>query len=144
MGEYYWRRQYMPPGADESVGLVHMGAFLDEPVHTRLVSYDRVEDLTAAGQVWPDHAVAGNRVWRAIPGQPGMYTPEERADRALPGGDLGVPRGELGVGRDDRQLLLSSEGALALHVPAVVEPAGVPVGPFLRDVVRRVRRAGAK
>jgi hypothetical protein len=82
MGEYYWRRRYMPPGADESVGLVHMGAFLDEPVHTRLVSYDRVEDLTATGQVWPDHAVAGNRVWRAIPGQPGMYTPEERADRA--------------------------------------------------------------
>ena len=56
-------------------------------------------------------------------------------------GDLVVARGQLGVGRDDPELLLPGEGALALDVPAVVELAGVLVGPLLRHVVRRVRRA---
>jgi hypothetical protein len=51
LGEYYWGRQYMPDGADTASGLVNLGAFLDEPGHTRLVSYDRIEDLTATGQI---------------------------------------------------------------------------------------------
>jgi len=82
MGEYYWRRPYMAPGDDEDAGRVQLGAFLDEPVHTRLVSYDRIEDLTATNQNWPDLHKGDdlpqeiNRVWRAIPGQPGMYRPE--------------------------------------------------------------------
>ena len=63
----------------------------------------------------------------------------------VPGRDLVVARGQLGVGRDDAQLLLAGERALALHVPAVVELALVLVGPLLRDVVRaRGSRPGAK
>ena len=42
------------------------------------------------------------------------------------------------------QLLLPCDGALPLHVPAVVELAGVLVGPLLRHVVRSVGRPGAK
>ncbi len=59
----------------------------------------------------------------------------------VPRRDHVVPHGQLRVGRDHTQLLLTGERALALHVPAVVEPAGVPVGPLLGDVVRRVGRA---
>ena len=65
----------------------------------------------------------------------------ELVGHVVPGRDLGVPRGQLGVGRDDAQLLLPGEGALALRVPAVVELARVLVGPLLRHVVRGVRRA---
>ena len=59
----------------------------------------------------------------------------------VPRRDLGVPGGQLGVRRDDPQLLLAGEGALALDVPAVVEGSDVAVGPLLRDVVRCVGRA---
>ena len=45
------------------------------------------------------------------------------------------------VGRDHAELLLAREGPLAQRVPAVVELARVLVGPLLRHVVRRVRRA---
>ena len=40
---------------------------------------------------------------------------------------------------DDPQLLLAREGLLAVGLPAVVELAGVLVGPLLGHVVRRVR-----
>jgi hypothetical protein len=84
-GEYVWGRTYDPPGSDIRAGWVNRGAFLDEPGHTRLVSYDRLEDLTAPGQIWPDDAQEGNRVWRLHPDQqhfPGLYKPEERSGRA--------------------------------------------------------------
>ena len=68
----------------------------------------------------------------------------ELVGHVVPRGDLGVARGELGVGRDDAQLLLPREGALALHVPSVVELARVLVGPLLGDVMRGVRRARAR
>ena len=55
-----------------------------------------------------------------------------------------MPGRQLGVGRDHAQLLLPREGALPRRVPAVVELAGVAVGPLLRHVVRRVRRAGGE
>ena len=45
---------------------------------------------------------------------------------------------ELRLGRNDPELLLAGEGALALRVPAVVELPGVPVDPLPRHVVRRV------
>ena len=59
----------------------------------------------------------------------------------VPARDLLVARRELAVGRDDAQLLLACERLLAQLVPAAVELALVLVGPFLRHVVRRVRRA---
>ena len=49
---------------------------------------------------------------------------------------------ELAVGGDDAELLLAGEGLFAQLVPALIELALVLVGPFLRHVVRRVRRAG--
>ena len=45
---------------------------------------------------------------------------------------------QFGVGRDDPGLPLPLHGLLAQRVPAGVEPAGVPVRPLLRHVVRRV------
>ena len=45
-------------------------------------------------------------------------------------------------GRDHAQLLLALERFVADRVPALVELALVLVGPFLRHVVRRMRRAG--
>ena len=68
----------------------------------------------------------------------------ELVGHVVPRGDLGVAGGQLGVGRDDPELLLPGEGALALHVPAVGELARVLVGPLLRHVVRGVRRARAR
>ena len=53
-----------------------------------------------------------------------------------------MPLREVGVGRDDAQLLLPGEGALALFVPAVDELALVLLDPLLGHVVRGVRRAG--
>ena len=46
------------------------------------------------------------------------------------------------IRRDDAEFLLPCEGLLAQLVPALVELALVLVGPFLRHVMRRVRRAG--
>ncbi len=62
----------------------------------------------------------------------------------VPVGDVRVVARELGVRGDDAQLLLAGEGLLAVGVPAVVELAGVLVGPLLGHVVRRVRRAEAE
>ncbi len=55
-----------------------------------------------------------------------------------PVGDVRVVAGQLRVGRQDPELLLARERPLAVGVPAVIELAGVPVRPLLRDVVRRV------
>ena len=41
----------------------------------------------------------------------------------------------LGVGRDHPQLLLTGEGALALHIPPLVELTGIPIRPLLGDVM---------
>jgi hypothetical protein len=79
-GEYVWLRPY--DGAP-----ITGGAFLDEPVHTRLVSYSHREDLTATGEVWPDNAVTGNRVWRLHPDQLNFkdrYKPEDRDPPRFP------------------------------------------------------------
>ena len=57
-----------------------------------------------------------------------------RADR--------VDRRQLGVGRDDAQLLLPGQRLLADRLVAHVELALELVGPFLRDVVRRMGGAG--
>jgi hypothetical protein len=72
-GEYVWLRPY-----DDAA--VTGGAFLDEPVHTRLVSYSRREDLTATGQIWTDDVPGGNRVWQLHPDQqqfPDLYRPRD-------------------------------------------------------------------
>jgi hypothetical protein len=81
IGEYVWGRRYAT-GQDDS-GQVHLGAFLDEPVHTRLVSYDRIEDLRAFNQRWPDCSNgqdSENRVWRPMPdpNPQALYVPEDR------------------------------------------------------------------
>ena len=62
----------------------------------------------------------------------------------IPGRDLLMPLREVGILRDDAQLLLPGEGALALLVPAVGEVALVLLDPLLGHVMRGVRRAGAK
>ena len=59
--------------------------------------------------------------------------------RARPGRGATAPRR-----RQDAELLLAREDLLAVGVPAVVELAGVPVGPLLGHVVRRVGRAEAQ
>jgi hypothetical protein len=56
----------------------------------------------------------------------------------LPGRNLGRAGGQLGVGRNHPQLLLAGEGAFAQRIPAVVETALVPVGPFSGHMVRRM------
>src|SRR5262249_31055928 len=60
----------------------------------------------------------------------------------LPGRYLLMPGRELGLRRDYAELLLPLEDPLPQHIPAVVEPTSVPLGPLGRDVVWRVRRAG--
>ena len=62
----------------------------------------------------------------------------------VPTRDLLVPRRELAVLRDHPQLLLAGEGLFTQRVPALVELALVLVSPFLRHMVRRVRRARRK
>ena len=60
----------------------------------------------------------------------------------LPGGERFVAFGQLRVRGDDPELLLPGEGLLAQLVPALVELALVLLGPFVRNVVRRVAAAG--
>ena len=71
-----------------------------------------------------------------LPGQHRLHL----VGHVVPRRDLGMPGGQLGVRRDDAQLLLAGEGALALHIPAIIESTDIAVGPFLRDVVRCVGR----
>jgi hypothetical protein len=77
--EYESVGHYPPVGTGAGVGRVNRGAFLDEPAHTRLVSYAELEDLRADNQLWPDDV--GNIVWRAKPGEPGTFIHEDRNDR---------------------------------------------------------------
>jgi len=51
---------------------------------------------------------------------------------------------KLGVLRDNTQFLLLLENLFAIGFPAVVEHAPIPVNPFLRNVVGRVRCAGTE
>jgi hypothetical protein len=81
-GEYVWRRPYPAPGTELDRRRVIGGAFLDEPVHIRLVSYSQLGDLLADNQLWPDDSPAdGNRVWRPDETQPGIFIPEDRPGR---------------------------------------------------------------
>ena len=66
----------------------------------------------------------------------------ERRVHVVPGGDLGRAHGEVRVLPDHAKLLLTGERDLALLVPTVGELPLVLVDPFLRDVVRRMRRPG--
>ncbi len=59
----------------------------------------------------------------------------------VPVGDARGPGCQLGRAGDESQLLLPGQRALALHVPAVVEAAGVLLPPLRCDVERRVRGA---
>ena len=68
----------------------------------------------------------------------------ERLGHVVPGRDLVVASGQLGVGRDHAQCLLPLDRLLAQPVPALVEPALVPVGPLLGDVVGGVGGAGGE
>ena len=81
-GEYVWRRTYPAAGTELDRLRVTGGAFLDEPVHIRLVSYSQLGDLRTENQLWPDDSpAAGNRVWRPDETQPGTFIPEDRAGR---------------------------------------------------------------
>ena len=70
--------------------------------------------------------------------------PARLGRQRLPRGHVRVVARQLGVGGQDAELLLAGEHLLAVGVPAVVELAGVPVGPLLRHVVRRVGRPEAQ
>ena len=61
-----------------------------------------------------------------------------------PVGHVGVVTRQLGVRGDDAEFLLPGEHQLPVGVPALVKLARVPVRPFLRHVVRRVRGAEAQ
>jgi hypothetical protein len=81
-GEYVWRKRYPAGGTELDRLRVTGGAFLDEPVHIRLVSYSQLGDLRAENQLWPDDSPAdGNRVWRPDETQPGTFIPEDRDGR---------------------------------------------------------------
>jgi hypothetical protein len=79
-GEFVWSKRFERTGG-AATGRVNLGAFLDRPQHTRLVTYGRVEDLRAVNQQWPESPNSGdNRVWRKNPNddQPNTYIPEKR------------------------------------------------------------------
>jgi hypothetical protein len=81
-GEYVWRRPYPAPGTELGRQRVIGGAFLDEPVHIRLVSYSQLGDLRAENQLWPDDSPAdGNQVWRPHDSLPETFIPENRRGR---------------------------------------------------------------
>jgi hypothetical protein len=77
-GEYESVGTYPPDGNDQT-GRVNRGAFYDEPVHTRLVSYAELADLRSYNQRWPDNV--GNTVWRPKPNEQGIYIPEDRPNK---------------------------------------------------------------
>ena len=86
-------------------------------------------------------------VWLRKPANTSIIRADSRrasGDERLPFGHVRVVARQLGVGGQDAQLLLAGEHLLAIGVPAVVELAGVLVGPLLRHVVRRVRRPEAQ
>jgi hypothetical protein len=57
-GEYVWSKAL--PAGDVVTG----GAFMDRDVHTRLVSYSRLEDLQSTNELWPKGGSVGdNFVW---------------------------------------------------------------------------------
>ena len=68
----------------------------------------------------------------------------ERLRHVVPRRNFAVASGELRVRRDDAERLLPGDGFLAQLVPALVELALVFVSPFLRHMMRRVRRAGCE
>jgi len=78
-GEYRSIGHYPAPGADQQIGTVNLGAFYDEPAHTRLVSYAELADLRSDNQFWPGDQ--GNIVWRAKPNAPGLYIHENRNNK---------------------------------------------------------------
>ena len=86
-------------------------------------------------------------MWRQETGEhlhePAVQAPRLRRQR-FPVGHVGIVARQLGVGGNDTEFLLPGEHLLPVGVPAVVELARVPVRPFLRRVVRRVRGAEAQ
>lgn len=67
-GEYVWCKQL--PEGEEVTG----GAFMDRPVHTRLVRYGRLEDLQSTNELWrKDDETGDNRVWTKIGNDPNVY-----------------------------------------------------------------------
>ena len=65
------------PGEFESTSafakIVNLGAFYDEPAHTRLVSYAESADLRSNNQRWPDNE--GHVVWTLKPGSTTVFVP---------------------------------------------------------------------
>jgi hypothetical protein len=78
-GEYCSIGSYPAPGTELERGTANLGAFYDEPAHTRLVSYAELDDLRSTNQYWPGDV--GHLVWRAKPNTPGVYIHEDRANR---------------------------------------------------------------
>jgi hypothetical protein len=75
-GEYVWSSRFEAPGGPQT-GRAQLGAFLDMPAHTRLVTYGEVADLRADNQGWPMDPKEGNQVWRE---SEGVFWPEDRAN----------------------------------------------------------------
>src|SRR5271167_384127 len=77
-----------------------------------------------------------------------LHLPDEhgfqRGGHLIPRGDFFVSLRELTFLRDDTQLLLARKGFLSELVPTLIELAFVLVRPFLRYVVRSVRRSRRK
>ena len=129
---------------------VEVGHLVEGAVHgafgRRAVVADDVVDDRVVEDAEVVEASISRPTWWSVCSRKPAYTSICRASTGLSSsgmsshaGDLVVPRRQLGVGGDDAELLLPGEGALALDVPAVVELAGVLVGPLLWDVVRCVR-----
>ena len=96
---------------------------------------DRVEQ--------PPHVVVDVRHEASVDLHLALEDRLEILGHVVPGRDLLMPLGEVGVLRDDAQLLLPGEGALALFVPAVGEagPCTSRSTPWARGAGRASRRA---
>ena len=111
-----------------------------------VIANDVVDDRVVEGADLLDGIDDPADVMVGVLQEPGVYLHfplEHRLElfgHVLPRRDLGMSNGELGIGGDDPHLLLAGKRALPQSVPAVREPAGVPVGPLLGDMVRRVGR----
>jgi hypothetical protein len=84
-GEYEWHQTFpLPVGINNPERFrVSGGAFLEQPVHTRLVGYSQAWDFRTKNQLWPKTKPGpadGNRIWRRdTAAADGTYIPEDRA-----------------------------------------------------------------
>ena len=74
---------------------------------------------------------------------PAVQAARRRGQRR-PVGHVGIVTRQLGVRGNDAEFLLPGEHLLPVGVPALVEYARIPVRPFLRHVMRRMRGAKAQ